>query len=207
MHQTYSWVLASCGMQHSVYRSVDLQVYRSVSLCHIPRREYSHVCTSPAHIRCASRTLPAFYADIVYGCSHRHWCYWLAEQPVRHSMAYGFNGGQLRIGLWRPRLAAGSTTQHHRRACHIHPGRTDYFAYPGQFVVGLRIGRRPGSGCHATNPYPACPGGANPIVVLMTGAPWSFVFTPVLAGSIVIGMIAWCLNNARSQGSYPKYWW
>ena len=51
------------------------------------------------------------------------------------------------------------------------------------------------------------PAGANPIVVLMTGASWSFVFTPVLAGSMVIVMIAWCLNNARSQGSYPKYWW
>ena len=28
----------------------------------------------------------------------------------------------------------------------------------------------------------------------------------VLAGSIVIIVLAWCVNNARSRGSYPKYW-
>ena len=47
----------------------------------------------------------------------------------------------------------------------------------------------------------------NPIVVLMTGAPLSFLLTPVLAGSIVIVVVAWCLNNTRHRGSYPKYWW
>ena len=51
------------------------------------------------------------------------------------------------------------------------------------------------------------PAGANPIVVLMTGAPLSFLLTPVLAGSIVIVVVAWCLNNTRHRGSYPKYWW
>ena len=51
------------------------------------------------------------------------------------------------------------------------------------------------------------PAGANPIVVLMTGAPLSFLLTPVLAGSIVIVVVAWCLNNSRHPGSYPKYWW
>ena len=51
------------------------------------------------------------------------------------------------------------------------------------------------------------PAGANPIVVLMTGAPLSFLLTPVLAGSIVIVVVAWCLNNSRHTGSYPKYWW
>ena len=50
------------------------------------------------------------------------------------------------------------------------------------------------------------PAGANPIVVLTAGAPLSFLVTPVLAGSIVIVMVAWCLNNARNKGSYPKYW-
>lgn len=41
----------------------------------------------------------------------------------------------------------------------------------------------------------------------MTGAPLSFLLTPVLAGSIVIVVVAWCLNNTRHRGSYPKYWW
>ncbi|MQT29364.1 HPP family protein [Pseudomonas helleri] len=50
------------------------------------------------------------------------------------------------------------------------------------------------------------PAGANPLVVITAGAPWSFLLTPVLAGSLVVVITALCLNNARSKGSYPKYW-
>lgn len=50
------------------------------------------------------------------------------------------------------------------------------------------------------------PAGANPLVVLTTGASLDFLVTPVLAGSIVIVALAWCVNNARRRGSYPKYW-
>jgi len=50
------------------------------------------------------------------------------------------------------------------------------------------------------------PAGANPLVVLAAGAPLSFLLTPVLAGSVVIVAVAWCLNNARRRGSYPSYW-
>lgn len=51
------------------------------------------------------------------------------------------------------------------------------------------------------------PAGANPLVVLAAGAPLSFLFTPVLLGAVVIVVVAWCVNNACSRGSYPKYWW
>ena len=50
------------------------------------------------------------------------------------------------------------------------------------------------------------PAGANPLVVLAASAPVSFLVTPVLTGAIVIVLVAWCLNNIRSPGSYPKYW-
>ena len=50
------------------------------------------------------------------------------------------------------------------------------------------------------------PAGANPLIVLAASAPVSFLVTPVLAGSLVIVAVAWCLNNVRSRGSYPKYW-
>ena len=50
------------------------------------------------------------------------------------------------------------------------------------------------------------PAGANPLVVLAASAPASFLVTPVLTGSIVIVVVAWCMNNIRSRGSYPKYW-
>jgi CBS-domain-containing membrane protein len=50
------------------------------------------------------------------------------------------------------------------------------------------------------------PAGANPLVVIAAHAPFSFLFTPVLTGSIVIVAIAWLTNNARSKNSYPRYW-
>lgn len=50
------------------------------------------------------------------------------------------------------------------------------------------------------------PAGANPLVVLASGATFGFLVTPVLLGSLVIVAVAWCVNNARSRGSYPKYW-
>jgi CBS-domain-containing membrane protein len=51
------------------------------------------------------------------------------------------------------------------------------------------------------------PAGANPLVVIASHAPLSFVVTPVLGGSLVIVAVAWCLNNARQANSYPKYWY
>ncbi|MNT49917.1 HPP family protein [compost metagenome] len=50
------------------------------------------------------------------------------------------------------------------------------------------------------------PAGANPLVVIASGASFGFLLTPVLAGSLVVVAVAWCVNNARSRGSYPKYW-
>lgn len=50
------------------------------------------------------------------------------------------------------------------------------------------------------------PAGASPLVILAANAPFSFLVTPVLAGSFIIVAVAWCLNNARSRNSYPKYW-
>lgn len=52
------------------------------------------------------------------------------------------------------------------------------------------------------------PAGANPLVVLAASAPLSFLFTPVLLGSVVIVIVAvaWFINNARNRASYPKYW-
>ena len=50
------------------------------------------------------------------------------------------------------------------------------------------------------------PAGANPLLVLTAHAPFSFLFTPVLIGAIVIVAVAWLVNNARSKGCYPRYW-
>ncbi len=50
------------------------------------------------------------------------------------------------------------------------------------------------------------PAGADPLLVIAAHAPVSFLFSPVLVGSLVIVLTAWCVNNLRSARSYPRYW-
>ncbi|WP_425413924.1 HPP family protein [Paenibacillus terrigena] len=50
------------------------------------------------------------------------------------------------------------------------------------------------------------PAGANPIVVIMAGNPWTFLINPVLIGSVVIVLIALVVNNLDDQRRYPKFW-
>ena len=50
------------------------------------------------------------------------------------------------------------------------------------------------------------PAGADPLIVITAHAPISYLISPVLAGSLVIVLIAWIVNNLRTARSYPKYW-
>ena len=50
------------------------------------------------------------------------------------------------------------------------------------------------------------PGGAIALLGVLTHASWSFVFTPVLAGSIVIVLCTVLFNNTAPGRSYPKHW-
>ncbi|HEY0886284.1 MAG TPA: HPP family protein [Ramlibacter sp.] len=50
------------------------------------------------------------------------------------------------------------------------------------------------------------PAGADPLVVLASGATADFLLTPVLAGSTTIVLAALLVNNARQRRSYPRYW-
>ncbi|NLR97617.1 HPP family protein [Rhizobium sp. P38BS-XIX] len=47
------------------------------------------------------------------------------------------------------------------------------------------------------------PAGADPIVVLATGASWSFLLTPMLAGTILIVAAAYCYHRFVSSRAYP----
>ncbi|MGE7826446.1 HPP family protein [Paenibacillus sp. NPDC093718] len=51
------------------------------------------------------------------------------------------------------------------------------------------------------------PAGADPLVVIMAGSGWSFLFTPVLAGSVLIVIVALLVNNAVKERRYPTFWW
>ncbi|MBD2089801.1 HPP family protein [Microcoleus sp. FACHB-1515] len=50
------------------------------------------------------------------------------------------------------------------------------------------------------------PGGAVALVGVMSGVSWDFLWTPVLAGSIVIILCTLVLNNLLPGRRYPQHW-
>lgn len=51
------------------------------------------------------------------------------------------------------------------------------------------------------------PAGANPLVVLTAGIEdWTFLITPVLAGSLILVAIALFINNVGTNKRWPQYW-
>lgn len=50
------------------------------------------------------------------------------------------------------------------------------------------------------------PGGAVALVGVMSGATWDFLFTPVLAGSIIIVLCTIAFNNLVAGKPYPRHW-
>lgn len=51
------------------------------------------------------------------------------------------------------------------------------------------------------------PAGANPLVVMMSGAVgYDFLLMPVLAGSVSLVLVALLINNLGSERRWPNYW-
>ncbi len=50
------------------------------------------------------------------------------------------------------------------------------------------------------------PAGADPLVVMLGAYSWSYLFTPVLIGSVIIVFFALIINNLRSNREYPTFW-
>ena len=50
------------------------------------------------------------------------------------------------------------------------------------------------------------PGGAVALVGVMSNAEWSFLLTPVFAGSVVLVLCTVAFNNLMPGRSYPKHW-
>jgi CBS-domain-containing membrane protein len=50
------------------------------------------------------------------------------------------------------------------------------------------------------------PAGADPLVVMLGQYGWSYLFTPVLTGAVIIVLLALLINNLRSNRSYPTFW-
>lgn len=50
------------------------------------------------------------------------------------------------------------------------------------------------------------PAGANPLLVMLTGQAWDFLFMPVMSGAIVIILFAVVYHRFVSGAAYPKRW-
>lgn len=50
------------------------------------------------------------------------------------------------------------------------------------------------------------PAGADALVVMLSQFSWSFLFMPVLLGSVVIVGVAFILNNVVKGRKYPDFW-
>lgn len=50
------------------------------------------------------------------------------------------------------------------------------------------------------------PAGANPLLIMLTGQAWDFLFMPVVSGAIVIILFALIYHKLISGAQYPKKW-
>ncbi|WP_425432541.1 HPP family protein [Hydrococcus rivularis] len=50
------------------------------------------------------------------------------------------------------------------------------------------------------------PGGAVALVGVMSNASWSFLFTPVFVGSVIMVLWTFVFNNTAPGRSYPRHW-
>lgn len=48
------------------------------------------------------------------------------------------------------------------------------------------------------------PAGGVPVVVILTGAGWPFLVLPVLAGTIILVIVAWSYHRFISKRAYPR---
>lgn len=48
------------------------------------------------------------------------------------------------------------------------------------------------------------PAGANPLLIMLTGASWQFALNPVLTGSLLIVLFGYCYHRFVSGTEYPK---
>ncbi|WP_307344554.1 HPP family protein [Metabacillus malikii] len=51
------------------------------------------------------------------------------------------------------------------------------------------------------------PAGADPIVIMLGSYNWSYLFSPVLTGSVLIVIMALLINNLRQNRRYPIFWY
>jgi CBS-domain-containing membrane protein len=51
------------------------------------------------------------------------------------------------------------------------------------------------------------PAGINPLLVIVNGMSWSYLFVPVAVGSAILLVFAYAWHNFMRPKSWPKRWW
>ncbi|WP_425800485.1 HPP family protein [Desulfitobacterium sp. Sab5] len=51
------------------------------------------------------------------------------------------------------------------------------------------------------------PGGATALLAILSAAEPSYIFTPILAGSLILILIGVLVNNLSPNRNYPRYWY
>ena len=72
------------------------------------------------------------------------------------------------------------------------------------YSVGAAVGLSIGAMQLTRTVHP--PAGATPIVVVMSAAPWHFLFSPVLLGYVLLLTLALIFNNLAKTRHYPRFW-
>ncbi|MES1038760.1 MULTISPECIES: HPP family protein [Peribacillus] len=72
------------------------------------------------------------------------------------------------------------------------------------WAIGLAVGLAIAVMMMTKTTHP--PAGADPLVIMLGHYSWSYLFTPVLIGSVIIVFLALLINNLRSNRSYPTFW-
>jgi len=71
-------------------------------------------------------------------------------------------------------------------------------------TLGLAVGLSVAAMLATKTTHP--PAGANPIVIMLSGQGWGFLFSPVLIGAVLIVAIGWLYHRKLCARAYPKQW-
>jgi CBS-domain-containing membrane protein len=68
-------------------------------------------------------------------------------------------------------------------------------------AVGLAM-----AAMHATRTFHP-PAGIDPLLVVVSAMPWSFLFVPVAAGALTLALFAYAWHRAVRRTDWPTRWW
>lgn len=75
---------------------------------------------------------------------------------------------------------------------------------PQPWSLGLAVGLAIAAMMATRTVHP--PAGSNPVIVFISHPGWSFLIFPVLAGAVLLTLVALLVHNVARKKNYPIYW-